>query len=103
MPNADIAPSLGRDLSGGASTATVNLLPPASVYADRINTIDLRVAKILRVGRSRTQVGVDIYNLTNTDTPLTYLGYYAAGGGNVQTPTGVLPARFAKLSLQVDF
>src|SRR5439155_14254938 len=57
---------LGRNLSG-ASNVTVNLIPPATLFSDRRNNIDFRVAKILRYGRTRTQVGVDIYNLTNTD------------------------------------
>ena len=53
------------NLSGG--NVTVNLIEPNTLFADRRNNIDFRVAKIFRYGRTRTQIGVDIYNLTNTD------------------------------------
>jgi hypothetical protein len=43
---------------------TVNLIQPGTLYGDRVNEIDLRIAKILRVGRTRTNVGLDIYNIT---------------------------------------
>ena len=46
VPNAVIAPSLGRNLSNNAPTATVNLIEPGTLYGDRVNEIDLRVAKI---------------------------------------------------------
>ena len=45
----------------------MNLIAPATLYAPRRNNLDFRVAKILRYGRTRTQVGVDVYNATNTD------------------------------------
>jgi hypothetical protein len=90
---------LGRNLSG-ASNVTVNLIQPATLYAATINNLDFRVAKILRYGRTRTQIGVDIYNATNTDTPLTYNNTF---GGTWLTPLTILPARYAKISAQFDF
>ena len=56
----------------GAATVTVNLIAPATVYADRRTNLDFRVAKILRYGRTRTQIGLDVYNLTNTDVVTTF-------------------------------
>jgi len=98
-------PSLGRDLSSG--NVTVNLIPPATVFAPRQNNLDLRVAKILRFGQTRTQFGVDIYNLTNTDVVTAYnTGYTAptATTGSVWlTPTAILPARYVRLNMQIDF
>jgi hypothetical protein len=102
VPNALIRPSLGRDLSGGAQTATVNLVEPATLFGDRVTAIDFRVAKILKFGRTRTQVGLDVYNLTNTDTPLTYNNNYSPTA-NWPVPTSILPARYAKISVQFDF
>jgi hypothetical protein len=58
-------PSLGRPLSSG--NVTVNLIPRGTLYGARINNIDLRVAKILRFGQTRTQFGLDLYNLLNND------------------------------------
>jgi hypothetical protein len=93
---------LGRVLSGGASNVTVNLIQPGTMYGDRINQLDLRVAKILRFGRTRTQVGVDIYNALNKDTPLTYNNTFTPGGSWL-IPQTILAARYAKVGVQFDF
>ena len=64
--NSDIAPSLGRNLSSGANgTATIDLIPFGSVYADRINQVDFRVTKSVKVGRVRLEPMLDVYNLFN--------------------------------------
>ena len=55
---------LNRPFAGtGGQTITVNLVEPGTLYGDRVNQIDLRFAKILRFGRTRTNVGFDIYNI----------------------------------------
>jgi hypothetical protein len=54
---------LGRALAGGTANVTVNLIPPATLYGPRRNTLDFRVAKVVRYGRTRTQIGLDVYNL----------------------------------------
>ena len=64
VSNALVQPSLGRPLSNNAPNVTVNLVEPGTLYGDRINEVDLRLAKILRFGRTRTNVGFDIYNIT---------------------------------------
>ena len=107
-PNAVIAPSLGRNLSNNAPTATVNLIEPGTLYGDRLNEIDLRFAKILRFGRTRTNVGLDIYNIMNSAPVLTYnqtfvLPTAANPKGSWLTPTSVLQPRFFKISAQFDF
>jgi hypothetical protein len=91
---------LGRNLSAG--NVTVNLIPPATLYADRRTNIDFRVAKILRYGRTRTQIGLDLYNITNTDVVTTFNQNFVAGGAWL-TPTAIQPARYIKISGQFDF
>jgi hypothetical protein len=90
-----------RALSG-ASTVTVNLIPPATMWGERRNNLDLRIAKILRYGGMRTQVGVDIYNLLNADTVTNY-NYGFVPNGTWLRPTTIVPARYARIGVQVDF
>ena len=95
---------LGRNLSAtDRGLTTVNLIAPATKYAPRRNNLDFRVAKILRYGRTRTQVGVDVYNATNTDTPTTFNQGYTGAAGSWLTPTAIQPARYIKVSAQFDF
>ena len=49
---------------------------PEQLYGDRVNNLDMRVAKILRIGRTRANVGVDLYNLTNANTATTFEATY---------------------------
>ncbi len=99
VSNAAASPSLGRNLSAG--NVTVNLIEPQTFFADRRNNFDLRVAKILRFGRTRTQVGLDVYNLTNTDVVTTYNQTFTSTSW--LTPTAIQPARYVKVSAQFDF
>ena len=102
VPNAAIVPSLGRSLSGNAANATVNLVTPGTLYGDRINQLDFRAGKVMRFGRTRTQVSLDLYNLLNTDATQTYNQTFVLNGAWL-TPTGILAARFAKITAQIDF
>ena len=102
VPSATAAASLGRPLSGNVQFALVNLVEPGDVIGDRINQVDFRVGKILRFRNFRTQVAVDLYNALNANPIETYNQAFIAGGAWL-TPTGILTARFAKITAQVDF
>ena len=100
---------LNRPFAGlGAQSITVNLVEPGTLYGDRVNQFDMRFAKILRFGRTRTNVGFDIYNITNAAPVLTYTSTFNpnvpdTAAGHWLTPQSVLQARFAKFSVQFDF
>jgi hypothetical protein len=96
------AQSLGRPLAGNTPNVTVNLIAPGSLYGDRVNELDLRIAKVLRLGRTRTNVGFDIYNVLNANPVLTYNSSFIPNGAWL-VPTMVLQARFVKLSASIDF
>jgi hypothetical protein len=81
----------------------VNLIEPGTLYGDRVNQVDLRVAKILRFGRTRTNVGFDVYNITNANPVLTYNESFNPSTSTWLTPQSVLQSRFAKFSVQFDF
>jgi hypothetical protein len=99
--NSEIAPSLGRNLSAGATaTATIDLIPFGSVFADRINQVDFRVTKSARVGRVRLEPMLDVFNLFNA-SPI--LGVNTRYGTSWLTPTQILPGRLFKLGVQLNF
>jgi hypothetical protein len=100
VPTATVAKTLGRPLSGGTSSVTVNLVEPQTLFGDRITQVDFRIAKILRYGRTRTQIGVDIFNLMNSNVAQ---GYLQTFGSTWLRPTSVMDARFARVSGQIDF
>jgi len=95
----------GQPLRPGLSTQTVDLLLPGQLYGERVNVIDMRFAKILRFGSKRANVGVDIYNMLNANTPTAYESAYdfATNGARWMQPSGVLLPRFVRLNLQFDF
>src|SRR6185436_11174288 len=92
-PNAQVAPALGRPLSGGAANITAGLIQPGTQYGDRLNQLDLRLGKLLRVNGTRALFAVDIYNLFNASPVLGENPNYAA----FRRPTDILLARFFRL------
>jgi len=81
---------------------TVNLLAPGRRFGDRINQLDLRAAKTLKFGRSRTLVAVDIYNALNSSAVLTYNSAFVPGGTWLQ-PLTILTPRFFRITAELVF
>ncbi len=100
LPTAIAAQTLGRPLSGGAANVSVALINPNTVSGDRLNQVDFRVGKVLRSGRTRTTASIDFYNALNVSTILAQNNTFGAAW---RQPTTIMPARFAKVTLQFDF
>jgi hypothetical protein len=105
MTAAQFLAATGRPLAPGLATQDVDLLLPGAVYGDRINVVDMRFAKILRFGKTRTNVGLDLYNLFNANTATMYETVYdpATNGARWMQPTAVLLPRFVRVNMQFDF
>ena len=86
-----------------SQTITVNLIEPGTMYGDRANQLDLRVAKNLRFGWTRTNVGVDVFNILNSNPVLTYNQAYSPTTTTWLRPTSVLQPRYVKFSAQINF
>ena len=99
-PNSAVQPSLGRPLAGGSRNTPVALMEPGQTYGDRATELDMRIAKILRYGRTRTNVMLEFYNIFNSSTVLTQSNTFGAAW---QRPQSALPARFVKFGVQFDF
>ncbi len=109
VPLATLSSALGRPAVSptGGTTIPVDLIAPGQQWGDRVNEFDLRFAKVLKFGRMRTNVGVDIYNILNQGAVLTYNQTYipatATAPSTWLAPTSVLTPRFFKISAQIDF
>jgi hypothetical protein len=100
VTNGLIAPSLGRNLSGNASTATVQLIAPGTLFGDRLNQLDIRLSKEIQYGHARLQPQVNVYNALNSGA---ILGYNNTFGPKWQDPTAREVGRMLKFGLQLDF
>ncbi len=94
--------ALGRQPAVAGSTMSIDLVKPGEVWGDRVNELNLRFAKVLRYGRTRTHVGIDVFNVLNSDAILTYNQTFQVNGPWL-APQSVLTPRFVKLSAQIDF
>ena len=101
LSNAAAKSSLGRDLSGNASSVTVNLVAPGTMYGDRINALDTRVARTFTVGRARVRAALDVYNTLNSAAVLGY--NMAFRPGTWLQPMTVMTPRFIKIGVETDF
>jgi hypothetical protein len=99
--NAVIAPSLGRNLAAGSGgTATIDLMPFGTSYGERLNQIDFRLTKAIRIGQAHVDAAMDIYNLLNSSTVLSINTRY---GPSWLAPTQILPGRMFKFGAQLNF
>ena len=76
---------------------------PGSLYGDRVNQLDLRFTKLLKYGRTRTKISLDMYNALNSAPVLTYNQTYSPVTATWLTPTSVLAARVMKIGASIDF
>jgi hypothetical protein len=88
----------------GGSTATVALLPSSAgvgaEYGERLNQLDLRVGKVVRIGGTKTVFNVDLFNLFNANAVTAENASFPAA---FRRPTQIMLARFVKISAQFDF
>jgi hypothetical protein len=104
VPAATVAQSsLGRPLAGNVANVTVNLVQPGTLYGDRVNELDLRFAKLLRFGTTRTRISLDLYNALNSAAVLSYNQTFNPATTTWLTPTSVLAARVAKIGASMEF
>jgi hypothetical protein len=102
VPAATVAQTLGHLPAGSVSNVTVNLIQPGTMYGDRINQLDFRVAKSLPFGRTRSTIGLDIYNALNSSAILTYNNAFVPGGSWL-APISILTPRIFRISAEFTF
>jgi hypothetical protein len=97
--SAQVQPSLGRPLSGGAANVTVNLVAPGTLYGDRENELDFRLTKTVKFKILRVNINGDIYNVFNSSPIIQYNTAFASW----LTPQRIMDGRLYKLSAQISF
>jgi Carboxypeptidase regulatory-like domain len=108
VPNTIIQQSLGRLPANALATGTttLNVLNPGQLYAlERINLVDMRFAKILRFAGRRADVGMDLYNLFNSNVTTSYQQTYEqrTNGAAWLTPTAIAAPRLARFHVTFNF
>ncbi len=91
--------TLGRALSGGTPNVTLQLVEPQTKFLDYRNELDLRFGKVLRMGRSRAVVSLDLFNALNSNATINVNQAFAS----YLVPTEILNPRVAKFSVNFDF
>jgi hypothetical protein len=113
VPNSVIAAALGH-LPVGATATGTTVIPLIDdqhrVYSDERRTqVDMRFAKIVRFGRTRTDVGVDLFNLFNTNYATGFNTTYVYNTDNTPrpsgwaTPTSIYNPRFVRLNFTINY
>jgi len=108
--NAEIRPSLGRDLGQCRGAATcpanlvINMMPTDTEFEDRLKQMDVRVSRSFRAGRVRLRGNGDLYNLFSANNVLNMTTRHAGPtGGQWLRPIQILGGRMFKISAQLDF
>jgi hypothetical protein len=88
----------------------VNVLAAGEKYGEGVRLMDLKFAKNIRFANKRLNIGVDIYNLFNSDAILAYNTTYnslvngvSTVNQNFWTATQLVSPRFARFQVQFDF
>jgi hypothetical protein len=113
VPNSVVQAALGRLPIGALATGTTTIQITDNVnrvYADNRRTqIDMRFAKVLRFGRTRSDVGIDLNNLLNTNYATGYNSTYTFSAGNTAqggtwgAPTSIYAPRFVRINYTLNF
>jgi len=79
---------------------TFQIVESGELYIERLNQLDLRVAKVFRVGSTRTNLNFDFYNVLNANS---VIGENFTYGPTWRQPTSILIPRLFKIGVQFDF
>jgi len=100
-PNSVIAPSLGRNLAGGALFQNVPLVQANTLFEDRLRRLDLRLTKYFTLPRNlRLQVNLDAYNALNGNA---LQAINTAYGANWLQPQTILDPQILQISGMLTF
>jgi hypothetical protein len=113
VQNTVIQQALGHLPFGAIANGTTNIQITDNsnkLWVDNRRTqVDMRFAKVLRFGRTRSDIGIDLFNLLNTNYATGYNTTYIYNTDNAPrpsgwgTPTSIYAGRFMRINYTVDF
>ena len=113
VPNSVVIAALGHSNPSLTPTGTTTIPLGANdqrIYSgERRTQIDMRFAKLVRFGRTRTDIGLDVNNLFNTNYSTGFNTTYIYTTDNTPrpngwgTPTSIINPRFVRLNFTVNF
>ena len=93
-----------------ATSVTVPLLLNNELFGERVTLFDVKLAKNIRFAGRRLSLGVDIYNVFNSDAVTTYQGTFTPDNPSTADnenlwlqPTGLVSPRFVRMQVQFNF
>ena len=102
--NAVIKPSLNRDLSAGpTTTVSLQIVAPGSMYLERLNQLDLRLGKNIKLGGSTLKASLGIFNALNENTIIGANSAFGTDGALWLEPDSIVNARLLKFEAQLNF
>jgi hypothetical protein len=105
LTGADIAAAeaqIGRPLTS-AGFLQVNLIAPGALYGDRIRQWDFAAKKNFRFNGQRVMVGLDIYNITNSNVTLAFNQTYSPTTTGFLAPTSYMNPRVFRLAAEYSW
>ena len=83
----------------GQPSMTVALVDSDTVYTERINQLDLRFSKSVRVGRLSLTPSIEIFNVNNTDAIVSYVSTSVLNAAYLR-PNSIMQGRIIGLNVQ---
>jgi len=93
------------------TTTNVSLLLNNEMFGERVTYWDMKFAKNIRFANKRAQIGVDVYNIFNSDAITGYNGTYTVDNpatpavevNNWLQPMSLISPRYVRFQFQFDF
>ena len=82
------------------STLTVQLVPNATVFTERINQLDLKISKTFKLGRVSVLPTVEMFNVNNSDAVVSYVSTNVLAASYLR-PNSILQGRIIGIGTTV--
>ena len=101
--NANVLAALGHPIAGGGTTMTLDLAKLGQVYPDRLNTVDMRFTKILRIRPDARQRGRRSLQPVQRQHGTTFNQNFGTDGSTWLRPNAILNPRYVRFNVTLDF